>query len=171
MRPEYALAVAVVVSATIVGFARVESRRTSLRAPGSCTSTRLPGSARTFSTAVHGTVLLATTGPSCRMGGCCCAPSAVAILRAAARNERGRIISVCSWPGDDHRPYTVAADRGPRTTHHRGGAARQHRCSGEARRPRPNRREVARLEIARDVGGQLPLLLGCQQLLDMRHQP
>src|SRR5690242_19053612 len=80
MRPEYAVAVAGVVSATMLSCASIESSNTTLRPATSFTRTRPPGNARSPRMLFHVTALLALIAPSWRIGGCCdcCAPAVAA---------------------------------------------------------------------------------------------
>src|SRR5690348_8570708 len=82
MRPEYAVDVAGVVSATTATFARLESSSTTFRPKTSFTSTRPPGSARTLAIFDQLSALVEVTGPSCRIGGCCCAAAPVEARRS-----------------------------------------------------------------------------------------
>src|SRR6185436_15399262 len=83
-RTPYALAVALVVSATTVTPASVESNIRTRRPTMSLTRTRPLGRCRTELTAPRVSFDTATTGPSWRIGGSDCAP-ATEVLRARTR--------------------------------------------------------------------------------------
>src|SRR5690242_632349 len=110
IRPEYAVAVAGVVSATTLIGVSVESSKTTLRPPTSLTRRRPPESARTPRMLFHVAELFAATAPSWRIGGCCCAPAMAGTRRRRKRRigldgERG---TVDGWRGTvDRLPSTV----------------------------------------------------------------
>src|SRR4029078_3181060 len=83
-RTPYALAVALVVSATSIIPARVESNITTRRTMMSFTSTPPLGSCRTVEIAPSGSLLTAVTGPSWRMGGSDCATATELVAAPSA---------------------------------------------------------------------------------------
>src|SRR5690242_3544221 len=93
IRPEYAVAVADVVSATTLNWVSVESSNTTLRPTMSLTSRRPFGSARTPTMLFHATLLFAAIAPIGRIAGCCWAAT-----RLGRRVKTVVMIFICGHP-------------------------------------------------------------------------